>query len=274
LFSWLCANADNAARAGFVASLMYLAAAGVYAATLGGASGTLPEVSATVANAALRKAGFAIDAVVIRGRVHMSEDAITAALGSTGSTNIVSFDAQKAQERILGIGWIKDVEIQRIWPSKLMVTVNERQPYALWRKDSQTFAVDADGVVLGPVKPDELTGLPRLSGDGAPLAARKLFEAIAAHPAVKAQVEEAERVATRRWDLKLAGGVRAKLPENAGQALALLESALSDQTLALDQVESLDLRVDGQLAIAAKTDAKNLRQQITSSATQVQSTPR
>ncbi len=271
MFSWLCANADAAARAGFVASLIYLAAAGYYATTLGSAGS---DLGATGANMALRKAGFSIDEVSIRGRVHVSEDAIKEALGATASTNIVSFDAEKAQERVRNIGWIKDVEIQRVWPSKLMVVVSERQPFALWRSGADTVAVDADGVTLGPVKKDELTSLARLSGDGAPQAARKLFEAMAAHPAILSQLEEAERIASRRWNLKLVGGPRIKLPENAGPALALAEKALGDPSLPLDQIDSLDLRVDGQIAITAKADAKNLRQQLTSSATQIQSAPR
>ncbi len=273
-FAWLCAHADGAAKAGFAASMIYLFAAALYAAMLGGSWGSIRDKTAALVDNAARSAGFAIDKIVIQGRVHMLEAEVMDALGATTERSILSFDAQQTQQKILAIGWVKSAEIQRIWPSTIVVAVEERSPFALWRHNNQTYAVDADGVVLGPVKADELAGLPRVQGEGAQIAARALLDAVNAHPMVEAKLQDAERISSRRWDIILVEGVRVKLPENAGDAIASLEFLLRDGNLPLAQIASIDLRAPGQAAISARSDTKDARQQILSAAAQGQTAPR
>lgn len=273
-FAWWCAHADGAAKAGFAASMIYLFAAALYAAMLGGSWGSIPDKTAALVDKAARSVGFAIDKIVIQGRVHMREAEVMDALGATAESSILSFDAQQTQKKILAISWVKSAEIQRIWPSTVVVAIAERVPFALWRKDGQTYAIDAEGVVLGPVKPDELAGLPRIQGEGAPSAARAMLDAVNAHRTVKAKFQDAERMSSRRWDVILAGGVRVKLPENASDAVASLEILLREGNLPLAEIASIDLRAPGQAAISARSDTKDARQQILSAAAQGQTAPR
>lgn len=274
LFAWWCARADGAAKAGFAGSVIYLFAAGIYAAMLGGSLESIPDRTGALADNAARRAGFAIDKIVIEGRVHMREAEVMDALGATTERSILSFDAQETKQKVLSIGWVKSAEIQRIWPSTVIVAVTERSPVAIWRNNGQTFAIDADGVVLGAVRPDELAGLPRIQGEGAPVAARALLDAVNAHRTVKAKFQDAERMSSRRWDIILVEGVRVKLPENGNDALASLELLLREENLPLADITSIDLRAPGQAAIASRTDAKDVQQQILSLAAQGQTASR
>lgn len=45
---------------------------------------------------------------------------------------------------------LKDIRLERSWPSRLKVVVIERQPSINWVSGNQTFLLDAEGTVIGP----------------------------------------------------------------------------------------------------------------------------
>jgi cell division protein FtsQ len=241
-------HADFAARAGFAASMLYLLVAVLYAAALSGAGANWRDRMAAAADSAVRFAGFGIHEVVVRGNSQVSEKQIADAIAPHPIGSMLSFDADAARDRLLALKWVKTVELRRVWPSTLAVSVVERTPAAFWMNGDQTFAVDGDGVVLGPVAATELTRLPRLRGDGASQAAHDLLAAIAAQATVAAAFQSAERISSRRWNLTLASGAVARLPEAHVQALSDLENFLTTQS-APSYPQILDLRVPGQIVI-------------------------
>ncbi|MDX2263872.1 MAG: FtsQ-type POTRA domain-containing protein [Hyphomicrobiales bacterium] len=257
---WWLARGDAAARLGLAASILYLAAAGGYAAMLSGSMEQATAFTVGAANAAARSAGFEVSKVVIRGRVNASEQALLAALDADVRDSTLFFDADAARRRIAAIGWVKTVEIQKLWPATLVVAVVERQPVAVWVDGAGAqHAVDERGAVLGPVKAAEMSGLIRVRGEGAAAASKGLADALAPHPRIRAAVVAAERVGRRRWDLLLKSDLRVKLPEDAPPALAALSDLLADDAAPLAQASAVDLRVAGQAALTRKTASDGLR---------------
>ncbi|RKY59020.1 MAG: cell division protein FtsQ, partial [Candidatus Latescibacterota bacterium] len=70
-------------------------------------------------------------------------------------------DIKEVVERVKGIPWVRDVEVHRSLFGKLVLKIEERKPVALLVA-GRLFPVDADGVVLSPLKvpPD----LPLITG--------------------------------------------------------------------------------------------------------------
>jgi cell division protein FtsQ len=264
-FTWACRHGDLAAKMGFVASMGYLALTMVYATMLNGSIHSLPQASKEAANDLAVNAGLSIGRIVIHGRAHTPEAEIYSALAAQGQS-MLGFDTRAAMARLQQVGWIKTVELQRLWPSTLVVRIEERQPAALWQDGAVLKAVDADGAVLGPVAPDTYPRLHRVAGEDAPAAAQELIGALEPYKEIKALLTQAERISGRRWDLVLEGGARVKLPETGlFEALAQLDQLISSQNLPLADLAMRDLRAPAQVALHLKSNAKDARQKVLSS---------
>ena len=76
---------------------------------------------------------------------------------------LYKLDIKEVVERVKGIPWVRDVEVHRSLFGKLVLKIEERKPVALLVA-GRLFPVDADGVVLSPLKvPPDLpliTGVP------------------------------------------------------------------------------------------------------------------
>lgn len=66
--------------------------------------------------------------------------------------------------RLTGDPWIRQVRVFRHWPDIVSLTVEERVPALT--DGATTWALD--GTVLTSMRPEEMVGLPRLEGWGAP----------------------------------------------------------------------------------------------------------
>jgi cell division protein FtsQ len=252
-FAWCCRHGDLAAKMGFAASMGFLALTMVYATMLNGSIQSLPHASRTAANELAVSAGLSISRIVIHGRTHTPEAEIYTALAAQGQSMLI-FDTRAAMTRLEQVGWIKTAELQRLWPSTLVVRIVERQPVALWQDGAVLKAVDAEGVMLGPVEPGAFPRQIRVAGDGAASAAQELTGALAPHKEIKALIAQAERISGRRWDLVLEGGARVKLPESGlGEALAQLGQLIDSQRLPLADLAVMDLRAPSQMALHLKT---------------------
>jgi cell division protein FtsQ len=60
----------------------------------------------------------------------------------------------EARARLREIPQVRNVSFARKWPQTLVINVEERTPYAFWSVGGRDFAVDVEGVVIGPAVPD------------------------------------------------------------------------------------------------------------------------
>lgn len=262
-FPWLCKRSDIAAKFGFAASMGYLALTIAYGIMLNGSAETASQTAVRVADTLARQAGLEISQIVIRGRAHLTEAGILAALGKTSGQSIFAFNVQSAQARLYEIGWIKRAEIHRLWPSTLTVEIEEHAAAAVWIKAGDNIAVNEGGQVLGPVKPGDLSKLLRISGDDAPADVKTMLAALAAHPDLSGSIEVAERIGGRRWDILMKDGIRVRLPAGTpGEALATLRELLFEGRLPAHEIEALDLRQPGQAVVVVKDPQQTTRETI------------
>jgi cell division protein FtsQ len=240
-------RADAASRFGVYLSAAFFLAVAAYGAALGGHLAAWQETFTARAQHALIAGGFGINEVIVRGREHMPRAQLDAALQTARARTIFGFDTRAAKARLEDIGWTKSARVMRLWPSTLMVELHEREPFARWDIRGHTVLIDKQGELLGAVTP-AFADLPRISGEGAHIAAARLRSTMAKHKALARRVTLAERIERRRWDLILRPGFRVQLPAaGAGSALTTVARLLNGDLP--EGVGVIDMRVPGRIAL-------------------------
>ena len=146
-----------------------------------------------------------IDDIVVRGNGRLSSGEVLTVLGPLRGENIVTADLDAWRRRLMTSPWVRDAAFRRSLPSKIEVTVTERQPIAIGRISGELYLVDDRGTVIdlyGPQYRDLdlpiVDGLAALETGGtmldearAELAAR-LIESLQEDPAVAAHLSQVD----------------------------------------------------------------------------------
>jgi cell division protein FtsQ len=89
-------------------------------------------------------------------------------------TGFFSFNAEALQEQLTALPWVKTVEIRRVWPDRLKITIIEQKAAAVWNYKK---LVNQDGDIFAPGKEKLPTHLPYLEGiDGQQHAVLKTYD--------------------------------------------------------------------------------------------------
>jgi cell division protein FtsQ len=243
--SWFSeAKAERAARIGFVASMIFLAAAWCYAAVLSGAAQSFADGSLELADHAAFDAGFRIENMSVSGAINTPKPAIMDALRLPYPASILSYDTARAHDELLKVGWIETAEVRRVFPSNLEITITERKPFARFEDGGKIQLIDSEGRLLGEDEGAKFGKLLLVAGEGAPGEAEAFAGAFKGRDALFEQVSRAELVAGRFWAVKLSNGLTVKLPRKVN-ALGLdrLETLLGSNKVAEMALETIDLRL-------------------------------
>lgn len=138
--------------------------------------------------------------------------------------SILAADPYAIRDRVekLDVG---AVSVKRLWPDSVHITVEQREPVALWQEHAQGGAwrlVDQGGRAFAEADLGKYGGLPHVVGENAAEAAAALVATIKDYPGLADRLEVAYRIGGRRWDMKFSG--RADLvmfPEDSRLAGAL-----------------------------------------------------
>jgi cell division protein FtsQ len=147
--------------------------------------------------------------------------------------------------------WVKDAAVRRAWPDRLVITLTEREPMAIWLDAPGGPAlIDDEGVVLTQADLGRFGPMLAVSGDGSAKQASALIALLKGQPDIAVRVKKAAYVAQRRWDLVMDQGTVVKLPdEDAGLALARLARAQVDEKILDQSLKSIDLRQTDRIII-------------------------
>lgn len=102
------------------------------------------------------------------GAVHASEQQITELFLRDFGRSVYLCPVAERRRRLLGIDWVRDATVSRIWPNRIVVRVRERTPVAVVQVPGPEHTtayslVDAEGVMLDPRRTTKLA-LPVLNG--------------------------------------------------------------------------------------------------------------
>ena len=199
--------------------------------------------------------------IVIEGREKTPEPMLRAALGVARGDRLLGFSLEAARTRIEGLTWVQHATVERRLPGTVVVTLQERRPFAVWQTGGKFVLIDRAGQVVAeqdPVKDAAaFVSLPLVVGPGAPERAAELLDQLAAQPILRARVVAAIRVGERRWNLRLSNGADVLLPEGAEVAAMVRLMELHTAQALLDRpLQTLDLRLPDRLVVRPQPEPR------------------
>ena len=108
-------------------------------------------------------------ALSVQGAAYASRARIASIFARDYGRSVFSVNLAERRRRLLGIDWVRNASISRIWPNRLVVRITERHPVAFvnlplrFGPGSRVLLIDGDGILLDP-PPQARFSFPILSG--------------------------------------------------------------------------------------------------------------
>ncbi len=205
----------------------------------------VPAMAQAQVSAMASDAGFEVKHVRVSGTNRMDERQVYARALAQQDRPMPQVEIEKLRADLLDLPWVKDARVSIQLPSTLAIDIVERSPHAVLEKPDRLMLIDAEGVELEPVADDAAGDMLRISGPGAAKQVAPLERLLASAPALGPQVDGAEWVGNRRWNLSFKSEQVLALPEGADEsASALVKFARMDgqNRLLGGQVATFDMR--------------------------------
>jgi len=210
------------------------------------------EAADRVGAAAQRQLGLVLAELEVHGTARVDTERVRAALELAPGTPLLDADLDAARARVQALGWVDDASVRRELPDRLVVTLDEHEPRALWLGAGGPALVAGGGEMLPVPTENAAAGLPRLVGAEPPPAVEPILRHLAARPELFARLERLEQVDGRRWRVWLDPGVRVELPPgDVTAALGRLARYHAAAGLLDRAVAVVDLRVADRLVVTA-----------------------
>ena len=191
---------------------------------------------------------FVVNTIQTVGRERASKNDLSKILKKYQKTSLLSLDLNYIQSEVEKVAWIKKVIIRRILPNTLSLTIEEFLPRAVWIRGRDRYVLDKNGYTIEKVSDDQFQNYFTIKGAEAELNLMNLIESLENFDEIYNQIDYANYVGRRRWDLHYKSGVRIMLPEdNIIDSLSLLETYIKENKLIEKGHKKIDLRVDGKI---------------------------
>ena len=100
---------------------------------------------------------FKVKSINIEGNTHYDEDSISGLTGDTIGTNIFEVNKKDIEDLLeSGLNWIKSAELRKIFPDRIVIILQERNPVLIASYKNDYYLLDDKGIVLDEIKSDEL----------------------------------------------------------------------------------------------------------------------
>ncbi|GGA97351.1 cell division protein FtsQ [Brucella endophytica] len=240
---------------GTLGALGFLGLTGLYGMQLGGHT---PEV----VKATTSTLGFAIEKVDVAGNRETSEIDVLGALALDGETSLIGMSAEEARAAIARLPWVETVDVRKVYPGTVNVSIAERKAFAIWQRDKDLALIDDAGMPIVSFS-GRHADLPLVVGEGAGSTAKDFVAKVASYPHLAGKVRAYIRIADRRWDLMLENGVRVMLPEHGAEAtLAALEKLDQEKGLLSRDILAVDMRIEDRVSVRLTPAAMERREQV------------
>ena len=249
-------------HAGVTAVILMIAASAGYGAVRGDQAGKVVDFFRDVRDMGANAVGFNIAGVAVTGEKHLNREEILATAGVTGRASLLFFDVADARARLLTNPWIAEATVQKLLPDRLVISISEREAFALWQKAGRVGVIADDGTVLEPYVLRRYAGLPLVVGVGAETRAREFLAMLDRRPELRSNVRASVLVAERRWNLRLNNGVDVRLPEfDVEHALDQLAALEHDTKLSGRDITAIDLRLADRITVRLSDGAFQAREE-------------
>jgi cell division protein FtsQ len=194
--------------------------------------------------------GFPIESVTISGQVRLRENEILAATGVDAHSSLLFLDASETRRKLMELPLVQSARVLKLYPNRLVVAIEERQPAALWQRDGRIKVISADGTPIADLNDPRFLGLPFVVGPGAEKRLPEYAALLRDLGDLAPRVRAGALVSGRRWSLIMTNGVEVKLPEvDPGAAVGVLLRAQRETRILDKDIRSIDLRLADRIAV-------------------------
>jgi cell division protein FtsQ len=237
-------------------SLSLLAAVGGYGAVKGGHYAAFVAAQGQPADLVAKALGFSIKSVTISGERELKEQDLLTLAGIGPRNSLLFLDVAKIRERLQQLPLVKEAAVTKLYPDRLLIEIEERQPFALWQCDGKVLIVAADGVPVAAMRDQRFIHLPLVVGAGANEKLSQYMALLDTAGDLRERIVAGVLVAKRRWTLKTANGIEILLPETEPEAALARLVELQQTSHILDKdLISLDLRQPSRLVARLTEEA-------------------
>ncbi len=190
---------------------------------------------------------------------YIAKDTVKQVLARHVMHGFFNTDLQQIHASVTALPWADRVEVQRIWPDALKISITEQRPVARWGGRS---LLNNEGDLFVPENLDEFAQLPLITGPEGQQ--RKLLELMKGlKVALRDQAMALSEFAVnerRAWKVVLASGLEIKLGrktqlENLNRFLRTVELLGREQVA---MMAAVDLRYPNGYAVTWKEDADQI----------------
>ena len=103
---------------------------------------------------------FKVQEVLVEGQSNLLKQDIVAQLEQMKGKNIVYLNTSEIENRIKTDIRVKKVSVKKLFPSKIRVLLEEREPYVYVKKGDETLLADKDLVIYGDILEDPSRNIP------------------------------------------------------------------------------------------------------------------
>jgi cell division protein FtsQ len=249
-------------RLGKLSTAVFLLATIGYGAFAGDHIATATAALKEARDAAANKSGFRITNLTVAGRKQLSEEEVLSAAGFTPNASLLFLDVTAVRRSLEAAPRVARATVRKFYPGSLEITVEEREPFAIWQLSGKLSVIADDGTVLGPFLPRMSPALPLIVGPGAAVRANEFLAVLARYPQLREQVRASVFVAERRWNLKFKSGLDVRLPEtDVPRALDALVQLDRERNILSRDVTAVDLRLPERTTVRLSDEAAQAREQ-------------
>ncbi|HEX9696031.1 MAG TPA: FtsQ-type POTRA domain-containing protein [Actinomycetota bacterium] len=195
--------------------------------------------------ALMRSSLFALDGIEVAGATMLSRAQILDASGLRIGMNVLSVDAGRVEALLEDLAMVAEASVERVYPSKVRITVRERTPAAVARLAGGTWLMEASGRLIAPVSvPPE--GIPQVTvraeaGSVALAEALRLWSMLpewARDKTTDLEAAEPEEIVARIGGTRIVFGTAESVLSKMQAVVAIFERAKTDGT----RVKQIDVR--------------------------------
>jgi len=103
------------------------------------------------------------DSFLLAGATHASARAVETIFAEDSGRSVYLIPLAERRATLRAVDWVKDANVSRLWPNRILVSITERKPVArVALANNREALIDEDGVFLAPGQ--DRYRLPRLDG--------------------------------------------------------------------------------------------------------------
>ena len=158
--------------------------------------------------------------------------------------NILSLKKKKIRNSVLGINFLKDIEVKKKYPNTILIKIIETIPVGILIKKEKKYLLDSNSNLILFNSDIPIDNLPNIFGENAENYFMIFLQKLKDNEFSYMEVKSFFYYKSGRWDIKLFNGKTIKFPNNKVSS-AIKESVILLKRQDFIKYNIIDLRVDG-----------------------------